>query len=391
MVYMGTSLCRLCESSILGSRAGFCTDTSNTFPQSALAIISMIGGVVGCLDLTLEVGYPWEHTLPHRRWPLKPARPMWSVNIWATRVGAHGSTQTARGCIPLSGVFVPDLVLSCGHRSCRGCAAVGELDCSGADLAQNLSILDQHGVGRARGLLLGKEMLHTPAQSGSSQDLVPRGCVSVVPRVHVLTTSAAAARHPCLLLCPLQGSPHRPRTTLQALWAALRLLDWVLFPGLPAWDSELNCCMSRRCYWCAGWQACPVRSHSHVWADCGLHGLARIILRGSGLSASRRLLRPDFMPSCNVEHAGLHFPVQGFLLLGSGKCVKTPVSLCPAWAHSLRTESRLLQTLHLPSRFPSRIGYFPGRGSARVNLLSLTDPSQGTPVPSWPFFIFCST
>ena len=55
---MGTSLCRLCESSILGSRAGFCTDTSNTFPQSALAIISMIGGVVGCLDLTLEVGYP---------------------------------------------------------------------------------------------------------------------------------------------------------------------------------------------------------------------------------------------------------------------------------------------------------------------------------------------
>ena len=132
-------------------------------------------------------------------------------------------------------------------------------------------------------------------------------------------------------------------------------------------------------------------SHSHVWADCGLHGLARIILRGSGPSASRRLLHSDFMPSCNVEHAGLHFPVQGFLLLGSGKCVKTPVSLCPAWAHSLRTESRFLQTLHLPRGFPSRIGYFPGRGSARVNLLSLTDPSQGTPVPSWPYFIFCST
>ena len=31
-------------------------DTSNTFPQSALAIISLTGGVAGCLDLTLEVG-----------------------------------------------------------------------------------------------------------------------------------------------------------------------------------------------------------------------------------------------------------------------------------------------------------------------------------------------
>lgn len=111
-------------------------------------------------------------------------------------MGVHGSTQTARGCISLSGVFVPDLVLSCGHRSCSGCATVRELDCFGADLAQNLSILDQHRVGRARGLLLGKEMLHTPAQGGSSQDLAPRGCVSVVPRLHVLTASAAAARHP---------------------------------------------------------------------------------------------------------------------------------------------------------------------------------------------------
>lgn len=35
--------------------------------------------------------------------------------------------------------------------------------------------------GRARGLLLGKEMLYTLAEGGSSRDSAPRGCVSVVP------------------------------------------------------------------------------------------------------------------------------------------------------------------------------------------------------------------
>lgn len=31
-------------------------DSSNTFPQSALAVIFLTGGVAGCLELTLEVG-----------------------------------------------------------------------------------------------------------------------------------------------------------------------------------------------------------------------------------------------------------------------------------------------------------------------------------------------
>nr|CAI9689279.1 unnamed protein product [Rangifer tarandus platyrhynchus] len=53
--------------------------------------------------------------------------------------GCPRSHQTARGCI-FSSVFVPDLALSRGHRHCRGCAAVGEPDCAGADLPQHLSL-----------------------------------------------------------------------------------------------------------------------------------------------------------------------------------------------------------------------------------------------------------
>ena len=173
------------------------------------------------------------------------------------------------------------------------------------------------------------ETLYPPAQGGSGQDLARRR-VSAVPRV--LTLSAAAARPSRLLPC-VHGSGLRasPRTMPRALWAGLSLLHWVLFPGLPARDAELSCCVSFWRHWCAG--AHPGHSLPCVsWLQSP--GLARIILRGSGLSASRQLLCPDSMPSCNVEQVGLHFPVQGFRLLRSGICVKAPVSLCPARAHS---------------------------------------------------------
>ena len=91
-----------------------------------------------------------------------------------------------------------------------------------------------------------------------------------------------------------------------------------------------------------------------------------------------------------MEHAGPHFPVQGFLLLGSGKCVKAPVSLCPAWAQSLRTESRLLQPLHLPSGVPSRTGYFPGRGVCprEPSLPYRSFPGDTSPVLTLFYFLF---
>ena len=45
--YMGMSLCRVCESNIFGARAGFCMDASHDFPQSVLAVIPLIGSVIG--------------------------------------------------------------------------------------------------------------------------------------------------------------------------------------------------------------------------------------------------------------------------------------------------------------------------------------------------------
>ena len=44
---MGASLCRLCVSKVLGAGAGFDMDASHVFPQSVLATITLIGGVVG--------------------------------------------------------------------------------------------------------------------------------------------------------------------------------------------------------------------------------------------------------------------------------------------------------------------------------------------------------
>ena len=44
---MGTSLCTLCVIIVLDVRAGFDVDTSHVFPQSVLATITLIGGVVG--------------------------------------------------------------------------------------------------------------------------------------------------------------------------------------------------------------------------------------------------------------------------------------------------------------------------------------------------------
>ena len=45
--YMGEFLCRLCVSSIFGVRAGFGMDVSHVFPQSVLAVIPLLGGVIG--------------------------------------------------------------------------------------------------------------------------------------------------------------------------------------------------------------------------------------------------------------------------------------------------------------------------------------------------------
>ena len=102
--------------------------------------------------------------------------------------GVPGSTQTARGCIPLSGVFVPDLVLSCGHRRFSGCAAVGEPDCSGADLPQNLPIPDQRGVAEREGSYWGRKCCTLRPRAGPAETRHP----DVFLCQRVLTVSAAA-------------------------------------------------------------------------------------------------------------------------------------------------------------------------------------------------------
>ena len=45
--YVGESLCSLHESSIFGARAVFGLDACYIFPQGVLAIIPLIGGVIG--------------------------------------------------------------------------------------------------------------------------------------------------------------------------------------------------------------------------------------------------------------------------------------------------------------------------------------------------------
>ena len=44
---MEGSLCRLCESNIFGMRAVFGMDACHIFPQSTLAIVSLIAGMFG--------------------------------------------------------------------------------------------------------------------------------------------------------------------------------------------------------------------------------------------------------------------------------------------------------------------------------------------------------
>ena len=150
--------------------------------------------------------------------------------------GVPGSTQTARGCIPLSGVFVPDLVLSCGHRRFSGCAAVGEPDCSGADLPQNLPIPDQRGVAEREGSYWGRKCCTLRPRAGPAETRHP----DVFLCQRVLTVSAAAAHQPTPAAeCPPQWPPTSPRLPLSARRsglhssrgprsrprAALRLLD----------------------------------------------------------------------------------------------------------------------------------------------------------------------
>ena len=45
--YVGVSLCSLCESNIFGVRAFLSLDAYHIFPQCVLAIITLIGGVIG--------------------------------------------------------------------------------------------------------------------------------------------------------------------------------------------------------------------------------------------------------------------------------------------------------------------------------------------------------
>ena len=53
--YVGASLYRLCESEIFGVRASFGVDACRVFPQSALAIIFLIGVCVQyCGDQSLH-------------------------------------------------------------------------------------------------------------------------------------------------------------------------------------------------------------------------------------------------------------------------------------------------------------------------------------------------
>lgn len=83
-----------------------------------------------------------------------------------------------------------------------------ELDCSGADLPQNLPIRIRRGW-QARGLLLGKgNVVHSGPRR--VQPGLGLGAVSVVP-VRVLTVSAAAAHQPMPAAeCPPQWSPTQP-------------------------------------------------------------------------------------------------------------------------------------------------------------------------------------
>ena len=55
--YVGASLCRLCVSNIFGARAGFGMDASHIFPLSVLAVIPLIGAVVGVSVSRACAGY----------------------------------------------------------------------------------------------------------------------------------------------------------------------------------------------------------------------------------------------------------------------------------------------------------------------------------------------
>ena len=67
---MGASLCRLCESSIFGVRAGFGVDASHVFPQSVLPLSPLIRSMIGVVVSRACTGFwagilfaPWL-TLP---------------------------------------------------------------------------------------------------------------------------------------------------------------------------------------------------------------------------------------------------------------------------------------------------------------------------------------
>ena len=45
--YVGMSLCSLNESNIFGAKAVFSMDDCHVFPQCVLALIPLIGGVIG--------------------------------------------------------------------------------------------------------------------------------------------------------------------------------------------------------------------------------------------------------------------------------------------------------------------------------------------------------
>lgn len=61
--YVGASLCKMCVSNIFVARTVFCMNAIHIFPQSLLAIIPLIGGMIGvvskaCVVLIFEVGSP---------------------------------------------------------------------------------------------------------------------------------------------------------------------------------------------------------------------------------------------------------------------------------------------------------------------------------------------
>ena len=45
--YVETPLCSLCESNIFGAKAVFGMDACHVFPQGVLALLPLIGGVIG--------------------------------------------------------------------------------------------------------------------------------------------------------------------------------------------------------------------------------------------------------------------------------------------------------------------------------------------------------